>query len=170
MTVSDNTGPDHGKAIWTLSWMLWGIPNGIKSKHGTVVGQGNSTVRGSSCCANLLIWVWFRNPCWKNNPGGCWGVYNPHILLARWEAETESTKDHIHSATSRNTERPCPKTRQKGRINTWKHEKLFSAPSLYPPYPHTSTQDLKKKPKHPNYICIWRGWRKDILLNLGETS
>lgn len=68
-------------------------------------------------------------------------MYNPHILLARWEAETESTKDHIHSATSRNTERPCPKTRQKERL---KPEKLFSAPSLYPPYPHTSTQDLKK--------------------------
>lgn len=150
MTVSDNTGPDHGKAIWTLSWMLWGIPNGIKSKHGNVVGQGNNTVRGSSCCANLLTWVWFRNPCWKNNPGVCWGVYNPHILLARWEAERRiNWRSHTQCNLKKHWD-PAPK---QGRRRESTHEKLFSAPSLYP-HIHTHLHKILKK-KNQNILIIF---------------
>jgi hypothetical protein len=61
----------------------------------------------------------------------------PSILPARWEAETrESTKEHIHSANSRNTERPCPK---QGRRRESTPGKLFSAPL---PSPHPLTQGL----------------------------
>lgn len=38
-------------------------------------------------------------------------ICNPDFLTTRWEAEARgSTKDQIHNATTRNTERPCLKT------------------------------------------------------------
>lgn len=63
------------------------------------------------------------------------------ILTARWEAEArESTKDHIHDATARNSERPCLKTFYLEGEN--QHLKIvLCAPP--PPYPHTSTQNKK---------------------------
>lgn len=67
-------------------------------------------------------------------------ICNLGILTARWEAEArESTKDHIHDATARNSERPCLKTFYLEGEN--QHPKIvLCAP---PPYPHTSTQNKK---------------------------
>lgn len=51
-----------------------------------------------------------------------------------------STKDHIHSATSRSTERPCP-NKVEGEDQHLKSRSLPAPP--HPPDLHPSTQDVK---------------------------
>lgn len=89
-------------------------------------------------------------------------ISNLGILTARWEAEArESTKDHIHDAAARNTERPC--------LTTFYLEGESQHPKIVlcaPLHIHTSTQN--KQSVLMTFACEMM--TKCLVLSPRETS